>query len=460
MKRFFKRSIMQMIMLITASAIVASSMMGSVFPAYACVDDFPIETPLWVGPYDIDIHPELNFGFPDSGAVYWSAKCTIPEGAVLELLCNYAHARYISIHSYDALIGVPTDSLNDVQTVPDPGSHNPFLPGAQRAGNNDRKFTVTVLNEFPPEDPAQRMQNTLYAKAGDQGSLVLAWRIYVVDKNRDITGGVGLPEPRLILANGDVLEGEDAYDALSIDHTQVVPMPMDPYTYAYLRSGAAWMGGVMPPYFPALNPPDVMKVFDLEHTVTKWYMGITLPTPPYKVGQYANLDNQYMAVPLNRGYGVIAVVRGKAPSTPHTYRRKPFMDGNVQMRYWSITTNEALVTTKIVDGAYDEQIPLDDNGFYTVIVCLAEDRPQNSNLRNGVKWLDWGENGDGAGHPDDGQLIIRNMLPSSDFEHAIQNVDVTGDEEAVMGEYFPKIQYMSREEFEALGFRPWKNLPY
>lgn len=465
MKTFFLKDFKQLtvkpLMLAMAIIMAVSVFLVGPLSAQAAQNDFPMETPLWVGPLDINIHPELNILFPDTGAVYWSAKCTIPEGATLELLCKYAHARYISINSYDSVAGVATDALNDTQIIPDPGSENPFLPGAKRNSVYGRDFIVTILNELPPVDPAHRLPNTLYAKAGDQGSLTLVWRIYVSDKNRDITGGVGLPIPRVTLESGEVLDTEASYDILSIDPTFLPLMPMDPFTYGYLRAGLGWAAdpGDMPLYFPAQNPPDWMKTFDINHTVAKWYMGLNLPTPPYKVAQYANLDNQYMSVVLDRRYGKVAVIRAKAPTTPATYKRNPFMDGDVDMRYWSITTNESLVTTKVIDGAYDEQVPVDDDGFYTIVVCLAEDRPRNTKKRNGVKWLDWGENGDGGGHLDDGHLIFRHMLPSPDFENAIQNVLETGDEENVLGEYFPVIQYMSTEEFEALGRRPWKNLP-
>ena len=42
--------------------------------------------------------------------------------------------------------------------------------------------------------------------------------------------------------------------------------------------------------------------------------------------------------------------------------------------------------------------------------------------------------GDGAGHPDDSLLIMRNMLPSKDFSHAAHDTETPGDEKAVMGQ--------------------------
>ena len=60
---------------------------------------------------------------------------------------------------------------------------------------------------------------------------------------------------------------------------------------------------------------------------------------------------------------------------------------------------------------------------------------------------------------------IRQLLPDATFtnwhsiENAIQNVEFPGDEESVLGPYMPVFQYMSKEEFEALGRNPGDSLP-
>jgi hypothetical protein len=51
-------------------------------------------------------------------------------------------------------------------------------------------------------------------------------------------------------------------------------------------------------------------------------------------------------------------------------------------------------------------------------------------------------------------VILRNMLPSSQFAQAIQNVQV-GQEQAVMGPYYPVGRYYSTTSaFEHLGCHP------
>ena len=60
------------------------------------------------------------------------------------------------------------------------------------------------------------------------------------------------------------------------------------------------------------------------------------------------------------------------------------------------------------------------------------------------------EDGDGAIDKDATVIQIRNMLDSSDFSHAIQNVDEIGKEKEIMGPYLPSSFYVTTGGFEAL----------
>ncbi len=465
MKKFIlDRCIIQLGFMATALAVMISIALVEV--PYAHAQAIPINTQLWTGPYEININPDLNIAYPDTGAVYWTSKITIPKGARLKLVGQYAHARYISISAYNMVAGTPTETLNDTGIEPDKGSINPFYPGERRNSDKDRNFTIMVLNEVPPADESRRMPNTLYAKSGDKGELAMIWRIYVPDKDTGITGGVELPKPQVILEDGTVLDTRASCDALSIDATIFSPKFLDLKTYMALRNGLilkkyGWQGDI-PPTFPSQNPPVFKKVFNIKESMmcnfAKRFSGNCDPAPKYTVGQYANLDNQYMSVPVNRGFAELVVVRGKAPVTPKTYNHAPVMQEKVDMRYWSLTTNESLVTTKVTDGAYDEEIPLDPDGCYTIVISLPADRPGNAVNEKGVQWIKWPEKGDGVGHVNDAKLILRHMLPSPDFTHSIQNVEIPGRESEVLGPYMPICRYMTREAFEALGDQPWKQL--
>ena len=54
---------------------------------------------------------------------------------------------------------------------------------------------------------------------------------------------------------------------------------------------------------------------------------------------------------------------------------------------------------------------------------------------------------------------MRHMLPAADFDNAIQNTSVPGDEVEVLGEFLPKLEYFTKSEFEALGCDAYKSLP-
>ena len=51
------------------------------------------------------------------------------------------------------------------------------------------------------------------------------------------------------------------------------------------------------------------------------------------------------------------------------------------------------------------------------------------------------------------------MLPDPNFDEAIQNTKVPGDEADVLGEFIPTVQYFTKAEFEALGCDAYKSLP-
>ena len=87
-------------------------------------------------------------------------------------------------------------------------------------------------------------------------------------------------------------------------------------------------------------------------------------------------------------------MKGKLPTTPATFDGDPSM-GEGQVRYVSFCMNESVKTTRVMDCAYDEQIPTDDNGYYTIVIRRTEDRPKNAREQCGVAWIEWGPAGDG-----------------------------------------------------------------
>jgi hypothetical protein len=396
----------------------------------------------WLGPFTSRRGPEFNYAFPDIGATYWTARYMVPAGATLRPQGTFAHARYQSFHSYGAM--QPVDSINDLETVPDPGSTNPFLPGADRTAKH-RSYAISVSSDPPPAEAGLRTPNTLYAGVAGRNDQELIYRVYVPDRGRDYSGGVGLPEPELRLADGTILRGADLCAAIGSTGNvlETSQLPLDLYRALRDQPGK-------PSTFPAINPPRFGAFYNTAYTINCVYLNVCEPNPLRSGGQYSNRDIAYVGAFLNRQFGPVLVLRGKLPTTPETYDREKRM-GEGQLRYWSICQNESFATTAGAGCLYDEQVPIDKDRRYTIVTSLPADRPANARERCGVGFVPWPENGDGAGHPDDALLLIRNMLPSPTFHQAVQDTKVPGDERTVMGPYLPAATYMSAAEFEQLG---------
>ncbi|GAA5024640.1 hypothetical protein [Kitasatospora paranensis] len=404
---------------------------------------------LWSGPAGVVSDPSQNYAFPDSGARYWSAQLTLPAGSSLTFDGEYAHARYQSLNSYNLATHAPVDALNDAATRPDPGSADPYLPGARRAGNSHRSYRLTLRPTPPPTDPAQRAVNTLYAGVPGQQGIALIYRVYVPDRGRDATGGVGLPRPTLHLADGATVSGPAVCTAVHAATGQLPLTALPSATYNALRDQPG-----RPTGFPADPQPAWHAYYNPAFSLACVYQGACGGTPARTGGQYSNIDNQYVSAYVSRAFGNVLVLRGKLPTTPATYDRAPRMQAGTDMRYWSLCSNESYATTRAVACVDDEQVVTDRDGRYTIVLSLPQDRPANATAANGVTWLSLSPNGDGAGHPDDTMLILRNMLPSPGFDHAVQDTRIPDDERTVMGAFLPSGTYTTTAGFEALGNHP------
>ena len=410
------------------------------------------------GPVSKD--PYMNIAYPDAGVFYWSAMFTIPSGATLQLEGEFPHSRYMSLISYDGR-GAPVEALADYLIQPEEGAPNPYVSGNNRKDIN-RKYTLDILNAPSPRarqegvrlaNPNQlegsslekQLSNTLHAPSYANGQQSILYRIYVPDKDKNETGGVPLPTPILTLANGEILRGVEACQALNASQPlliapNAVGVPM--YKYRELLNIPG-----KPDTWPATVPTSWYLQYD-----RKFLLGIyngDLPESPRKStgGFYPNLDNNYVRTIINRKHGKIFVLRGKLPSTPKTWNGDETMSAG-DLVYWSICSNQGFANTRVNDCLFDEQVPIDENGMYTIVVSRAEDRPRNARKECGIGWLPMADDGDGAFDEDVTVVQIRNMLASPDFKEAIQNVKDIGTEKEIMGPYLPNSFYTTQGAFE------------
>jgi hypothetical protein len=392
----------------------------------------------WNGPW-VREDPTRDYAYPDTGAAYWSASFTLPEDTELQIAGDYPYARYSSLVLYDAK-GEPTDSLHDTDIEPDAGSRNPYRQGADRSAR-PRHWSVRVQ---AADLPSPRAQNHLYS-GKQQREVSLLYRIYVPDRKYGRTGGVPLPQAQLVDSSGVVLaEAASCKRIAANDRSMPNTVPALP-AYKIARDRRPLQAKT----FPAQNPIEWHAFYDARHLAACVYLHDCGGDPQRTGGVFSNPDNAYLWAMLNRSFGPLVVLHGRMPRVPATQSGGGLMQAG-DLRYWSLCNYETY-TQKAMACVYDEQLPLDAQRDYTIVVSRRADRPSNAREACGVAWIEWSERGDGAGNIDDGMLFLRNMLPSPGFAHAVQNTRKPGDEREVIGEYLPVAEYSSVAAFEQRG---------
>ena len=382
----------------------------------------------------------FNALYPDEYANYWVTTLPAAPGARLEIRGTFPRARYISFVSYDATLR-SADGLADVAIAPDAGSANPFLPGADRT-TEQRTYTVHVVFGDPPQ---QREPNTLYTSNADGSKrgyvFNVIYRVYRADVGLDIDGGAGLPAVTYVTPQGARAD---------IPTCPYEDVPANPLNQQIANAGGQNSGGTF--MHPGFNPPVWHKFLNFARSLSQGvteggYTGtrfsdalrpVTESLPP---GGFAdNPDNNYIFTLLSHGHGQIAVFRFKLPRAPDTYPGSTVMDPDVDLRYWSMCSNDG-PTQRYFACVMDDNVPVDADGYVTLVVSTPPDRPATATSSSGVAWLPWGPGGSVV-------LIMRNMLPSPSFAESIQRARYDHEAED-MGAYYPAGCYMSAASFDA-----------
>jgi len=354
----------------------------------------------------------------DTNAVYWGGTYAALPGTRIRIEGQYPHSRYMSWNVYDSAAR-PIEALSDSQLTPDPGSSNPFLPGADRTVTQ-RSYTAFI--EVGPL-PAQPAPNTLYT--GDSRGGTFLYRVYVPDAGRDQKGGVPLP-----LTTEQCRELQAPYAQPLNDLIAGAPGLPDP-----TDDGQG---------YPGRNPPS-WRLFENFCSSAVDIMLDNETGEPFRPGAeercgngpgfFSNRDIAYVFAPTSRGFGELLVLRGRAPTFADTRPGPAVMPSGQQLRYWSFCEYEP-ATQRVIDCRSDDRVVIGRDGTYTIVVSTAEQRPASARPECGVTWLPWGPTTQGL-------LIYRHMLPDPSFAQAIQNVPQPGGERDTMGDYYPSGEYLA-----------------
>lgn len=434
------------------------------------------QDPFWGGPKGIEygklvgaLPIQLGNLYPDQGATYFVGAFHMPKGSSLTICGEYGHQRYFS-YTVAAQLGNGQlgngDFLRDDQIEPYGDSVNPFLPGVDRYAT-PRKFVLQVVQGQKPTDPAP---NTLYTDSESESAQVhLAIRNYIPDAGYDGTGNAelqqdnvyGLPEVILNLPGNKTLTGERMAKVLRASKARE--------TSGFSRDTWLWLvrNSLDPVNAPAPRQPAFQRFWNTGYSVP----GAFIPDPEMRVrlfpvtgaGGFANNpDTIYLTETFSLDFGEVVVIKGKMPTFPRTRHRQKEWRPDPQVRYWSITAGTAPPDGIGWGTVFDEEVPLDNDGNYTVVMSWPENRPGNATKENGVAWLDFGG---GEGHFTGARtwvnfVYIRYMAPNPDWQQSPANIPMptqkcpVPQDAATMQEYYPRASYTTKAAFEALGDNP------
>ena len=149
-----------------------------------------------------------------------------------------------------------------------------------------------------------------------------------------------------------------------------------------------------------------------------------------------------------------------------------------ELRYWSLVgyaVPEGLdflsaLSPDAVQGVAthalrDDELTLDEQRFYVIALSRPADRPANARTEAGVTWRDWGPAGKiswtmrflsvgpewkGSMVPTPERIGRRGEWGEPDFDPSVIS---TNGWNGALGTYLPRVGYMTRAAFEALGPR-------
>lgn len=457
----------------------------------------------------------LYAGIPDPKVTYlFLGTALAPFGSKLVIEGEFPHCRFFSIQATPPLngkeyyaqrqFGTAEVGIVDADIEPLPGNTNPFRLGANRNAAN-RKYSVTFdlttgnptsLNgpghEFPYRQNANTRKAAMLVYQGPLGYKTVAgtplavqgdwnlgglWvRIYEPDAGKGPLGGVPMPKVYFELPNGKkYFIGSDFSTLQQRANTTIKNRNVDSAPNQYIGPGAGWfkswgitrsmMNGVC--QLNGWNSPDSLarvRAIDLG-----WTGRGEFQPPPGNIEPHATTNNyaSYLGRATTVQAGMVAVLTGRLPTFPQTVQGNPTMEGG-QVRYWSIIGLDqdplSPLPATTVHAIVDDEVIIDSNRNYVIAYSRITDRPTNATSANGVTWVDWGTQSYLG-------LLMRwvNITPEWTFPFAPQenhldfsHSDYAGTQydpsllgynwrHGFMQCYLPKIHYMTKAEFEAIG---------
>jgi hypothetical protein len=362
----------------------------------------------------------------DFNANYYVFPYEVDTDIEIVIKGQFPYARYMSFTlagQIDTVIATAPDRV----LIPDPGSTNPFLPGADWNADN-RNYTVKIRFNAPPQGSEHFVpeagNNTFYAGTLKDGSPnkvgLIGYRIYVPSIGYDKLGGVGLPKITYCAAEKDC---SNTNLAVTVNKTTLPENPLNPANVFNNET--------------SFKRCDDMVEQNCDLTWSRIGVIATRILQP-------DLNTVYtVSCQIKRDPGKLLFIRWKAPTFPDTYHNMGIL-GNEDMRYWSMS----IITRVGLLGLYtigDFQTVIDKKGYVNLVISFGAPRPSRVTTENGFTWVD------SSNLPlVPLTLFYRNNQVSQGFPYTAKSIpegQVVPPE--VMGEYYPCGKYVNTLYFNS-----------
>lgn len=382
----------------------------------------------WEKPYAGN-DPSLLY-YPDQNAVYFRYGWENNKEQGVVIRGKMPEARYFSFNLYNDYSKSSIAALADYEIIPDegdPSSYTIYILPEHKAGKYRNQVILpdsvliasVFLRYYLPV-------NNIYANKPLPD-------IYLFDNNIMKPALPGIPMApmsaadmaklkSLIMANPKIISGKER---------------------KLLSSGSATMKEKEPiiskvmtvPIFKHYTNPQAIGAFNYNSS-----------------GNYPNKDNHYIVMPVVRKKEDVLVVRFKAPT-----HATQLGDTSKNVRYYSLSQGNEYTNTSIT--MHDEQLKVSDDGFVYVAVANDTKEARAKASEMGINFMPWM-------YKDRLVLILRHMLPSTEFKFSTSKVPLFDNrkpalgqeaqqkigEYALVGKFISKSSWKSYSRIEQVGF--------
>lgn len=455
----------------------------------------------------------LRGSFPDPHCTYGLLPTMLaPFGNKVIVEGEFPHCRFFDLqvspsfhpeaYRYNGYTGVGEVPIVDTDIEPLEGNQNPFRVGANRQARNRQyrvEFEMAVGN---PAELNRAFRPPYYRARGnkrfggaiqyqgawgearykpwghgrglwDVGSLWL--RYYAPDKNKGAFAGVGLPKITYVLPDGRqfyIQADLSRFDA-RVNKRKPVSWTLPENPTGVIGPAEGW--NTQPGIFRAIvagfargtGLADQAYVRALDKGVAG--RGEEMPAPGnFEPSATSCTYINYLIRGMSIDWGKVIVITGKLPTFPRTRNGEQTMTA-AQARYWSLTSYDPAWPDAdgyggaAITSVMDDELVLDEQNRYIILYSWTWTRPRNSQIANGVTWKDWGPTGKQSltmrwlsvhpewsfnRAPNEANLGWRANSTSRNYN---RNLIGNNNHNGFLGEYLPRVHYLTKEQFEALG---------